>query len=136
MDSSRSNTILSRVLQFTSYGWPDKPPEDPAFKPFWTRKLELSTQDGVVVPIPGRLPILDWTSLLSSRCIMYENTISYVHFVACSWFWCQGESEKQFYVNPAAPPLFTNGDGILHRGLDLSKFSWTIPGTYFSRCTF
>ena len=63
---TRQDPILSCVLQFTSYGWPDKPPEDPAFKPYWTRKLELSTQDGVllwgnraVVPIPGRLPILD-----------------------------------------------------------------------------
>ena len=63
---TRRDPTLSRVLQFTLYGWPDKPPEDPAFKPYWTRKLELSTQDGVllwgnrvVVPIPGRLPILD-----------------------------------------------------------------------------
>ena len=63
---TRRDPTLSRVLQFTLYGWPDKSPEDPAFKPYWTRKLELSTQDGVllwgnrvVVSVPGRLPILD-----------------------------------------------------------------------------
>ena len=51
--------LLSRVLCYVQYGWPIQSDED--VKPYWTRKLELSTEAGclvwcgrVVVPPQGR----------------------------------------------------------------------------------
>ena len=57
--------VLSRVLQFILYGWPHFT-EDAVLKPYWSRRLELSMLDGivlwgnrVVVPEPSQLPIMD-----------------------------------------------------------------------------
>ena len=57
--------VLSRVLQFVQHGWPGHCVEE-ELKPFWSRRLELSTQEGcllwgnhVVVP-----PSLQSTILL------------------------------------------------------------------------
>ena len=63
---TRRDPILSRVLQFVLSGWPaELDPSDVSLKPFLTRKLELSTQDGVllwgirvIVPPPGQDLIL------------------------------------------------------------------------------
>ena len=42
------DTILSRVYQFTQHGWPRKV-DDESLKPFFTRKDELTTHDGVLL---------------------------------------------------------------------------------------
>ena len=63
---TRRDPILSRVLQFVLSGWPaELDPSDVSLRPFLTRKLELSTQDGVlpwgnrvIVPPPGQDLIL------------------------------------------------------------------------------
>ena len=56
---TRRDPVLSRVLQFLLNGWPSS--SDPSLKPFESRKLELSAQDGiilwgarVVIPPPGQ----------------------------------------------------------------------------------
>ena len=58
--------LLSRVLHFVLSGWPEElEPSEASLKPFWSRKLELSAQDSillwgnrVIVPSPGRNVIL------------------------------------------------------------------------------
>ena len=61
---TKSDPILSVVLQYLNQGWPDTCPSD-ALKPYWTRQLELSLSDGcilwasrVVVPNKGRKQLL------------------------------------------------------------------------------
>ncbi len=60
---TRKDPLLARVFKFVKEGWPETSTED--LKPFASRKLELSVQDDcllwgnrVIVPPPGRLPIL------------------------------------------------------------------------------
>ena len=63
---TRRNPVLSRVVDFTQTGWPNNwDKSDDKFRPFYLRRLELSTQDGVllwgnrvVVPPQGRDIIL------------------------------------------------------------------------------
>ena len=57
--------ILSQVLGYVLSGWPDTCDND-VLKPFYSRRMELSTQAGcllwgnrVIVPPPGRQLILD-----------------------------------------------------------------------------
>ncbi len=61
---TKSDNIISQVLQFVKYGWPDTCPSD-ELKPYWIRQNELSLVDGcimwasrVVVPKPGRQILL------------------------------------------------------------------------------
>ena len=64
---TQRDPIMSQIVYFTLYGWPaqlDSTYTD--FIPYWNRKLELSTQDGVllwrnrvVIPPQGRQYILD-----------------------------------------------------------------------------
>ena len=43
---TRRNPILSRVVDFTQIGWPNNwDKSDDKFRPFYLRRLELSTQD-------------------------------------------------------------------------------------------
>ena len=95
---------LSRscVLQFTSYGWPDKPPDDPAFL---TKKLELSTQDGVllwgnkvVVPILGHLPILIYFYSRSYLFCFHPNFWIYL------WFWNHSENQTTSTTSTQSTP--------------------------------
>ena len=60
---TRRDVLLSRVHRHILEGWPDS--ADDELKPYWTRRLELSTHAGcivwggrVVVPTPGRESIL------------------------------------------------------------------------------
>lgn len=63
---TRRDPVLSKVLGYILNGWPtDKELLDTSLKVFNNRKLELSTQDGVilwgnrvVIPSPGRKPLL------------------------------------------------------------------------------
>nr|MCH9717641.1 DDE-type integrase/transposase/recombinase [Gammaproteobacteria bacterium] len=63
---TRRDPVLSKVLQFILSGWPTQlNPSDISIKSFYNRKLELSTQDGiilwgnrVVVPSPGQQLLL------------------------------------------------------------------------------
>ena len=63
---TRRDPVFSRVHQFIMSGWPSQlDPSDTSLKPFFTRKFELSTQDGVilwgnrvVVPPPGHKLLL------------------------------------------------------------------------------
>ena len=45
---SSRNPVLSRVLQLILSGWPNQM-DSPEIKPFFSRKLELSAQDGVIL---------------------------------------------------------------------------------------
>ena len=56
---TRRDRLLSRVFRYVQHGWPIQ--SDDALKPYWSRKLELSTEAGclvwcgrVVVPPQGR----------------------------------------------------------------------------------
>ena len=60
---TRRDPLLSRVKQFIQNGWPAA--VEPQKKPYWSRHLELSVEDGcivwgsrVVVPSPGRQRVL------------------------------------------------------------------------------
>ena len=65
---TKRDPLLARVLKFTKEGWPEACVEElnmDDLKPFSSRRMELSVQDDcllwgsrVVVPLPGRLPIL------------------------------------------------------------------------------
>ena len=62
---TKKDTLLSRVLQFTLSGWPDRC-DDPKLKPFHSRRMELSTHDGcilwgnrIVIHLPARTQVLD-----------------------------------------------------------------------------
>ena len=62
---TRRDPLLSKILQFILSGWPHCLDLSSDLKPFVNRKLELSTQDGVilwgnrvVVPPPGRDALL------------------------------------------------------------------------------
>ena len=63
---TRKDPILSRVVRYTLSGWPSTlNPSESGLKPFYNRRLELSTQDGVllwgyrvIVPPAGRNNIL------------------------------------------------------------------------------
>ena len=59
---NRRDSLLSRVLQFILSGWP-QPCTDPDMKSFHSKRMELSTQEGVilwgnrvVIPYPARTP--------------------------------------------------------------------------------
>ena len=59
------DVLLSQVLGYVLSGWPDTCDND-VLKPFYSRRMELSTQAGcllwgnrVIVPPPGRQLILD-----------------------------------------------------------------------------
>ena len=61
---TRSDSILSIVLQYLNHGWPDVCPSD-ELKPYWSRQNELSLLDGcilwasrVVIPVQGREQLL------------------------------------------------------------------------------
>ena len=61
---TRKDPQLSQVLQFTLYGWPEM--VDPQLKPYWSRQLELSMEDGcilwgslVIIPPPGQKRMLE-----------------------------------------------------------------------------
>ena len=60
---TKRDPLLARVVKFIKEGWPEGCADD--LKPFSSRRLELSVEDDcilwgsrVVVPAPGRLPIL------------------------------------------------------------------------------
>ena len=46
---TKRDPVLSCVLQFILSGWSDEPVDDIALKPYINRKLELSTQDRVIL---------------------------------------------------------------------------------------
>ena len=50
--------ILSKVLQYTKQGWPDK--VDEPLKPYWNRRAELTLEDdcimwGIRIVVPAKL---------------------------------------------------------------------------------
>ena len=60
---TRKDFQLSQVVQFILYGWPDM--VDPQLKQYWSRRLELSVEDGcilwgsrVTIPPPGQRRML------------------------------------------------------------------------------
>jgi len=60
---TRHDPLMARVTRYILQDWPNYCDED--LRPYWTRKLELSTDDGcilwgerVVVPPPGRESLL------------------------------------------------------------------------------
>ncbi len=60
---TRRDPLLGQVLRYIAYGWPHK--DDPELKPFWSRRTELSSQDGcilwgsrVVIPPPGQMQLI------------------------------------------------------------------------------
>ena len=61
---TQRDPILSRVLQFVQCGWPSTM-EDEQLHTFWTKRLELSSQNGcllwgnrVIIPAPGQARVL------------------------------------------------------------------------------
>ena len=40
-------SVLSKVLQFTQHGWPEKP--EPVFQPYHNKRLELTQEDGILL---------------------------------------------------------------------------------------
>ena len=44
---TKKDPVLSKVLDFTKNGWPEKPP--PELQPYHTRRLELSHEDGILL---------------------------------------------------------------------------------------
>ena len=58
------DVIPSQVLGYVLSGWPDTCDND-VLKPFYSRRMELSTQAGcllgnrVIVPLPGHQLVLD-----------------------------------------------------------------------------
>jgi Txe/YoeB family toxin of Txe-Axe toxin-antitoxin module len=44
---TKKDQILSKVLEFTRNGWPEKP--QPEFQTYYSRRLELSTEDGILL---------------------------------------------------------------------------------------
>ena len=81
---TRRDPVLSRVLQFLLNGWPSS--SDPSLKPFESRKLELSAQDGIIRTLGSSSghssswsrTLITRTTCLSPRHGTYENTGSYV----------------------------------------------------------
>ena len=62
---TRTDPVLSQVLLYTTKGWPNSCQME-TFKPYFTRKDEISIQDGclmwgsrVIVPSRGRQRVLD-----------------------------------------------------------------------------
>jgi len=63
-EETRKDPLLSRVYHYTMNGWADKPP-DPDLKPYFTRKDQLSTEQGcllwgmrVIIPPKFRTQII------------------------------------------------------------------------------
>ena len=57
---TRRDPLMSRVLRYIQSGWTNQSDED--LKPYWTRKLELSSECGciiwcgrIVIPPPARV---------------------------------------------------------------------------------
>jgi hypothetical protein len=44
---TKKDPVLSKVLDFTKNGWPEKP--QPELQPYHTRRLELSHEDGILL---------------------------------------------------------------------------------------
>ena len=42
-----SDPVLGKVLQFTQQGWPNSP--EPVFQPYYSKRLELSHEDGILL---------------------------------------------------------------------------------------
>jgi len=60
---TKKDPVLAKVLQYILLGWPSR--VDDALKPYWNRRLELSTHAGcilwgirVIVSPPGRQTVL------------------------------------------------------------------------------
>ena len=61
---TKKDPVLSRIIKFVQYGWPEECPEE-ALKPYFVRRSELSVQDDcilwgnrVIIPEPGREAIM------------------------------------------------------------------------------
>ena len=44
---TKRDSVLSKVLQFTQHGWPEKP--EPVFQPYHNKRLELTQEDGILL---------------------------------------------------------------------------------------
>ena len=44
---TKRDSVLSKVLQFTQHGWPEKP--EPVFQPYRNKRLELTQEDGILL---------------------------------------------------------------------------------------
>ena len=44
---TQKDPILSKVLHFAQHGWPEKP--EPAFQPYYSGRLDLSHEDGILL---------------------------------------------------------------------------------------
>ena len=42
---TQKDPVLSKVLQYTRHGWPDKP--EPVLQPYYSKRLDLSHEDCV-----------------------------------------------------------------------------------------
>ena len=44
---TQKDPVLSKVLHFTQHGWPEKP--EPAFQPYYSKRLDLTHEDGILL---------------------------------------------------------------------------------------
>ena len=44
---TKRDSVLSKVLQFTQHGWPEKP--EPVFQPYHNKRLELTQENGILL---------------------------------------------------------------------------------------
>ena len=44
---AKRDSVLSKVLQFTQHGWPEKP--EPVIQPYHNKRLELTQEDGILL---------------------------------------------------------------------------------------
>ena len=110
------NPLLSRILQFILSGWPNRlQSKDEAVKPFFHRKLELSTQDGVilwgnrvVMPSQGRSVILEELHACHPGMARMKTLAR-----MCVWWPCLDADIEQFFKGcsscqqqrPSPPPV-------------------------------
>ena len=87
-DCTTKDPLLSKVRRFIQLGWPNNVTEVPC-KPYFSRKGELSVLDGcilwgtrVVIPPPGRQPLLKELHQAHPRGYKNESTSTQLHLVA------------------------------------------------------
>ena len=129
---TRKDPVLSNVLKYILCGWPTAHQLSPSDKVFYNRKLELSTEDGVIL----------WGNCGHQDAAHYLR--NYVHVspqssqgeVACprvslvAWIGCR---YRNYVKNNCAVPynqfhlplLFNLGNGLLNRG---PSYTWTLLG--------